>query len=180
MKHLFYSVTFFIVLVGISGCGTGNHEVDAEGAAEDVDVESASIIGYVVDVNEETTLVVSIEAERFDDSGGKEEFHNAIRFYHMPIEVEIGERIAVWAEGAIAYSYPAQAEVADVVVLEEKKPEGAKLSEKEVIQRVLSEQEESALLTSITFDKESSHWNVHLQNLFGQKHERIIDENKLD
>ena len=72
-------------------------------------------------------LVVDPVAQDFSDTGGIEEFYNAIWFSNAPQEVEPGNKVEVWFD-IVAESYPGQSEALDIKIIQEEVPEGADLS----------------------------------------------------
>lgn len=104
-----------------------------------------------------------------------EEFYKAIWISGVQEDVKIGEKVKVWVDGPILESYPAQGRATSIEVLTMEKPEGAILTEADVIRKVLEKREEVGALAIklIHFDQDTSVWTVHLKNTFTNREETV-------
>src|SRR5690554_5936266 len=97
---------WIILLLGLSLLLTGC--MGEPQAGEENREEYSSMVGYIMDIDSGgRILVVDPVAQDFSNTGGVDEFYNAIWFSDAPQEVELGERVEVWFD-AVAESYPGQ------------------------------------------------------------------------
>lgn len=108
-------------------------------------------------------------------------FYSAISFeYPNASEIlKIGQRVEVESAGPINQSYPAQAVAKKVKILPDYKPEGATLSESEVLRKAIEIAEQKSNWVPgfryINFDKNHKVWNIGiLQN--GKTYELKIED----
>jgi len=91
--------------------------------------------------------------------------YSAVWFSNSPSDVEVGQKVEVWA-GEVLASYPGQGKAERVSIIPVAPPEGASLSEKEVIQKALSSKDLSdyavPAVKEVTFDLASSTWTVFI------------------
>ncbi|SDN97415.1 DUF3221 domain-containing protein [Alkalicoccus daliensis] len=158
----------FLVLFLLAACG----QEETPGEEPPADSGEPVITGYVLDMEENSALVVESTAQDFSDTGGQEEFYSAIYFTEMPEEVQLGDRVEVWAE-AVAESYPGQAEAQRVEILEPGQPEGAELNEREVITRAIGEHslDGHAAVSDITFTEGA--WTVEFFSFMDEDREEV-------
>ena len=177
MKLKKSSVCFLVLILMISllaGCAseTGKDEVNNNYE------EFGSIVGFVVNIDESgRSLVVSETPLDFSDTGGDEEFYEAIYFSEMPEKVEVGDKVKVWHD-IVMESYPAQSSAEHAEILEPNRPEGANKSEKQVVINALAVMSEEGGLNvngvkSVEFDKENSNWVVELVNIFTREVSKV-------
>ncbi len=127
------------------------------------------ITGYVMDKTDDSMLVVDPEAQDFSETGGTDEFYDAIRFSDIPDHVELGDHVRVWYD-MVADSYPGQASAAHVEVIPSQSPEGATMTESELLNQVLeahqAEISELVVVDSITYDSRNELWEVILNGVW--------------
>jgi len=120
-------------------------------------------IGNVVQRDGDRILVVDPVSKDFSSSGGMENVYSAVWFSNSPSDVEVGQKVEVWS-GEILTSYPGQGKAERVSIIPAKPPEGAALSEKEVIQKTLSSKVLADLavpaVKEVIFDRSLSFWTV--------------------
>lgn len=156
---------WIILLLGLSLLLTGC--MGEPQAGEENREEYSSMVGYIMDIDSGgRILVVDPVAQDFSNTGGVDEFYNAIWFSDAPQEVELGERVEVWFD-AVAESYPGQSGVKDLEVITEEVPEGANLSPTQALNRLLTQEEGSRFtaVQSIPYDKEQDQWTIRLKEL---------------
>ncbi|BAQ11805.1 hypothetical protein OXB_3336 [Bacillus sp. OxB-1] len=117
---------------------------------------------YVMEIGEGQMLVVDAKPRDF----GSGDFYDAV-YYGYPDaanDLKVGQRVKVEASGPIAESYPGQGSAKYVEVLPEYKPEQAKLSESEVIGKVIQQAKKKlegmVIIRSITFNEKTANWKV--------------------
>lgn len=134
---------------------------------EDTPVEDPYITGYVMDRTDQQILVVSTEGEDFSETGGADEFYNAVWFSNAPEDISIGEKVRVWHDGEVAESYPAQATLEDYEILSPDTPDGAEQTEAEALEKALSDIEfdhDMYTVQSIEFDSDEGEWSFVFKN----------------
>lgn len=126
---------------------------------------------YIMEIANERILVIDAAPQDFSKTGGIAEFYSAI-YYSFPDaskKLKVGQRVKVDASGGIMESYPAQGTALYVTVLPEYKPDGAKLSESEVIRMALeeiniTEQLGFHTIRDISYDQENKRWTVQFKD----------------
>lgn len=144
-----------LLLLILSGC---NHRLSFFRSNPD-------ITGYVMNKHDSSILVINTEAKDFSQTGGVEEFYEAVWVSNVTESVNIGDQVEVWFKGGVAESYPAQTEMGQLDVFESSVPEGAHFSESEALRRALSEESfetESLALRSIIYDDVEGQWSIEL------------------
>jgi hypothetical protein len=101
-----------------------------------VDVTAVAFEGYVMKMENQKILVVNPKSR---PTGDLKEYYDAIWFSNIPDNVKVGQEVQIWIKGEVATSYPGQATIDKLSVLSKEKPPQAKLSEVEVIRRVLQD-----------------------------------------
>ncbi|MDA3130864.1 YobA family protein [Aliibacillus thermotolerans] len=159
----FLSFIFFTVAI-LSACGTQPEEPEQRGESVD-----SMMTGYVMEKEDNRILVVDSEAQDFNETGGSDEFYNAIWFSNVPEEVELGDKVRVWFDITLE-SYPGQSEANNIEIIPSETPEGASLTESEALQRALVTHETEGVfaVTVIEFDQESSTWHIELKNTMNE------------
>lgn len=126
------------------------------------------ITGYVMDKYDDAILVINTEAKDFSQTGGVEEFYEAVWVSNITESVNLGDQVEVWFEGGVAESYPDQAEMGQLNVIESPVPEGADFSESKALSIALSEEgfeTESLAVRSITYDDAEGLWRIELRDV---------------
>lgn len=121
------------------------------------DVNEPDIIGYVMEVEENQILVVASEPIT---TAGSNEFYDAMYFSNVQEDAQVGDFVQAWTDGGAADSYPGQAALGHLEVIEVEQREGAKLTEAEAIQRAIDYGKETnqianhvIAIRSIDFDR---------------------------
>lgn len=130
--------------------------------------EEPTIIGYVIDKLDNQMLVVSKDPQDFSDDGGIAEYYDAISLSEVPVEVNVGELVKVWVEGPIAESYPMQAKAGKVEIVNIANPDGADMTQSEVIQQAIEEVDRTVAIRNIKFDKEADIWKLELREIIDE------------
>lgn len=154
---------WIILALGVSLLFTGCMGAPQAGEED----QYSSMVGYVMDVDSAgRILVVDPVAQDFSDTGGIEEFYNAIWFSNAPQEVEPGNKVEVWFD-IVAESYPGQSEALDIKIIQEEVPEGADLSPDQALNRLLTQEEVNRLVVvkSIRYQKEQDQWMILLKEI---------------
>lgn len=132
--------------------------------------------GYVMNRENSRILVVDAIPQDFSSTGGIDEFYNAIWFADAPNEIKLGDKVKVWFD-IVAESYPGQSEVMHIEVVNAQKPSGSDLSESEVLQKVLTSEENNikqlTAVSSIEYDINSDQWKVVLKNIWDDSGELL-------
>jgi hypothetical protein len=99
----------------------------------------------------------------------------------MPPDIEVGQNVHVWFEGALAASYPAQGKVAKVTISKIQKPEKAALSQDVVIRNALLNKDISIInilvIKEVIYDEKSAVWTIRYKSAVitdGQLEEHTI------
>lgn len=140
----------------------------------------SELTGYVVKIDEGgRVLVVSDKSTSFAETGGDNEFYQAIYFAEMPEGVEVGDKVKV-EYGIVLESYPGQTKAEKAEIFESNIPDGAKKSEKEAIATALetiSTEDEEGMnnfaVKSVKFNKDNSNWEVELFNIFTEETHKV-------
>ncbi|MFD1032509.1 DUF3221 domain-containing protein [Metaplanococcus flavidus] len=147
-----------LVLVALAGCSS---------ESSDEPVDELGITGYIMDKGDEGILVVSTEAKDYSGTGGIEEYYDAVWTGGAPDDVEVGDYVEIQFEGGVLDSYPAQAAVGELEVIPGSTPEGATLSDTEVLNKALTTNifgNEILTVQTIEFDAEQDEWTIVLKN----------------
>ncbi|SDJ09221.1 DUF3221 domain-containing protein [Salimicrobium halophilum] len=154
-------ITFFVMIV-LSGCSFPDYE------------------GYVIDKEDGRILVVSSEAEGWNNNDDQKHY-DALWASGVPKDIEIGEKVEVWAD-TVAESYPGQANPNKINVLPADKPEAADLTDAEAIKKALTEVENEngmPVVKSSEFQEADDVWIVEIVYANSQtptRNVRIEDE----
>lgn len=119
--------------------------------------------GYVMHIGEDEVLVVGTMPEDFSSTGGQKDFYGAAYYKYPEVDqLKVGQRVHVEMTGPMMHSYPGQGRAKYIEVLPEYKPANAKLSESEVIQKVIEKKKSNdvMIIRSLTFDEEAAVWKV--------------------
>lgn len=153
-KHLVY--VGFLCLLILSGCN-GLNFLRGE----------PNITGYIMATSEGSILVINTEPEDFSGTGGVEEFYDAVWVSNVTEPVDVGEQVNVWFEGGVNESYPAQAGMGELEIIDSRIPSGADLSEAEALRAALSQESlnaESLVVRSISYDDNGDEWVIELRD----------------
>ncbi|MET3697590.1 uncharacterized protein DUF3221 [Bacillus oleivorans] len=125
---------------------------------------------YVMKIGTDSMLVVDAEPQEFSSTEGVDEFYSAITFNfpNASEKLKVGQRVLVEASGPILESYPGQGTALYVEVLPEYKPDGADLSESQVVQAVIQKAKENRIegtlaIREITYDSKTDAWKVSIK-----------------
>jgi hypothetical protein len=122
-------------------------------------------VWYVTKKEKENTLVVNVIPK---DTGGVKEFYDAVWVSNIPDEVEIGQKVEVLFEGAMAASYPGQGRAKKVSILPKIKPNKANMTEDQVIREALTSKETSNInifvIKDIKFDEKLDLWTIRFKD----------------
>lgn len=140
-------------------------EPDVEYPDEPVTKERTNKGSWVMDVSADSMLIVSAVAKDFSENGGDSEYYGATYFSFPNAEekLKIGQRVIVEASGPIMESYPGQGSAKFVTVLPAYQPDGAELTEEEVVRKALEKRGGTGHVEGIRhilFDKKTGEWTV--------------------
>ncbi|OXS77478.1 DUF3221 domain-containing protein [Domibacillus enclensis] len=140
-------------------------EPDVEYPDEPVTNERTNEGSWVMDVSADSMLIVSAVSKDFSENGGDSEYYGATYFSFPNAEekLKIGQRVIVEASGPIMESYPGQGSAKFVTVLPAYQPDGAELTEEEVVRKALEKRGDTGHIEGIRhilFDKETGEWTV--------------------
>ena len=125
MSRLIKITILLIISVSLFGC---QRNLD----------RAPDITGYVVEQTENNILVASEASTDLSGNGGVSNYYQMIWFSDPPKELCYGDKVEVWFD-EIKESYPSQSTMIDYNILDTDSPEGATLSETEVLNLVLSQ-----------------------------------------
>lgn len=150
---------FTVIVVVLSACGTSS-----------VLPSNPDIIGYITSKSQvgNSITVVSKEPKDLSNDGGRKEFYDAITLSNSPGDVEVGELVKVWNDGSVAESYPAQGKIVKLEVIESPLPEGASMTEAEVLKKAIGNNGNLAV-RSIDFDAKLKVWTVRFIDIHNDK-----------
>jgi hypothetical protein len=158
-----------IAAVTLSLLGCSALDGGPGGSALEAPDTEPGITGYVMDISDDSMLVVDPSAQDFSSTGGNDEFYDAIRFSDIPDHIELGDHVSVWYD-LMLDSYPGQAEAVHVEVIPSQSPDGAAMTESEVLNQVLqahqAEIAELVVVSSITYDNDQDLWEVVLNGVW--------------
>lgn len=150
--------------------GTVNQSYPAQATAK-LFVKEHGFNGYVLKSENNRILVVSSTAQDFSANGGQKNFYEAIWYSDAPSHIEAGMKVAVWSEGALLESFPAQGTAEYVRQIVNPDFEQAKLTEQEAVRQALSslntENENEPLFNAIKaveYDAAAAQWTVYVLN----------------
>ncbi|MFC7060930.1 DUF3221 domain-containing protein [Halobacillus seohaensis] len=164
-----------LLLFGVA-CGKTEVDEGSEDAGthpEEESEEMNSFSGYVMDQHENRILVVNT----IENEGG-----SPIWVSGVDQGMWIGKKVEVRIAGQVAESYPMQGEAKDVQVVESPSPEGASLTESQVLAKALAGIDRSNALAveSLTYEAEDDHWTVKLRSTVTESgSEKVIISDKL-
>ncbi len=144
-------------------------------SSKNVNLDSQSMTGYVMDKEGERILIVDDEAQDFSSTGGVKEFYNAIWFSEAPSQIKKGDFVKVWFD-MVAESFPGQSETIKVDVIEGGKAKGANLTKSEALHKLLTSTEFKKNLygvSSIEYDDKKDIWNISLKKLLDDASEPV-------
>ncbi|WP_181186083.1 DUF3221 domain-containing protein [Alkalicoccus urumqiensis] len=149
--------------------GTG---IVLAGCSSEGEAGPPSHTGYVTEIDGDRMLVVEEEPEDYSDTGGLETFYDAIWFEGTPEELLPGDFVHVWAEGAIAESYPGQGTAERASIIQPEEYSGAELDEQQALELALEETADDDASThyaveDVTF--EEGLWTVTLYDSIAQR-----------
>lgn len=125
-----------------------------------------SLVGYITKHENQRALVVSPISREINQT--RKEFYDAIWVSNMPQDVEVGQYVHVWLEGAIATSYPGQGKASKVTITKIQKPEKAILSQDEVIRKALLNKDISSInnfvINEVVYDENSDVWTIRYKS----------------
>jgi len=122
--------------------------------------------GYIVDIRDGRILVTGSEEMDFSANGGASHYYEAIWFQYAGSEVDIGQQVRVWSDGAIAESYPAQGKAKRVEIVAAQQPGGASLATEEAIRQALKAPEAGGMfppsVIAAEYEADSGQWLIEL------------------
>lgn len=171
-------VLLILLLLLLFGCAPAN-QAGSEGTMDGEDSISDALppemTGYVMDQEKDRILVVSPTND--SNSGGR-----AMWVSGVPNELWLGKQVEIWTEGPIQESYPEQAKLKKISVLEMSDVNGADMEATEALSSVLSEVETDYIYSvkMISFDEEADQWMVQLTeiNPGNEEIKKIVEDNK--
>jgi len=165
MKGFLIFVLLLSLTISLLGCSSDNSN------------DEAGITGYVMNKENDRILVVSSEAQDFSDSGGLDEFYNAIWFAKAPKDIIIGEKVMVWFD-IVAESYPGQSEIKKIAVIPSSLPKGADLTEADAIYKALTSPNidinQVLAVKSVEYNSQEDNWNIKIKETWSDKVYDII------
>lgn len=156
MKNKLILIVMLLLAVSFAGCLGNTPNTDP------------GMTGYVMQRDAERILVIDTEAQDFSETGGIDEFYNAIWFSDAPDNIVIGENVNVWFD-VVADSYPGQAKAEHIEVIPSEKPDNADLTEAEALHKALMSLESDAgnlVVRSIEYEDEDKLWTIELKELW--------------
>ncbi|MBA2937105.1 DUF3221 domain-containing protein [Paenibacillus sp. CGMCC 1.16610] len=127
---------------------------------------STELVGFITKLENQRALVVSPISREINQT--RKEFYDAIWVSNMPQDVEVGQYVNLWLEGAIAASYPAQGKASKVTIAKIQKPEKAILSQDEVIRKALLNKDISSInvlaIKGVSYDENSDIWIIRYKD----------------
>jgi hypothetical protein len=179
LKKVFVVLLAFFFTVSLLGCSQNNESEKIK--KKENSNPGASMMGYVMKKEEGRILITNPEAQDFSSTGGVQEFYDAIWFSDVPIDIELGDKVRVWYD-SIRESYPGQSEAKRVEVINNKKPEGANLTEQEALYMALTSLQidinDIAVVKFIEYDNQADRWNIRMKSVLGDKIYNIQIEDK--
>lgn len=123
---------------------------------------------YVIELSKNRMLAVASVPEDFEKTGGISDLFSAIyfQFPEASKKLKVGQRVIVEASGPIMESYPGKGTALYVEVLPEYKPEGAELSESQVIGKALKTikaQQGVVAVRDLSFNQDTDEWSIRLK-----------------
>ncbi|RDW20972.1 YobA family protein [Oceanobacillus chungangensis] len=168
-KIIYLAGFLFLILVGCSNGDT----VDYSG--------EPGITGYVIDKIEESILIVNPEAVDFSETGGKEEFYDAVWANNSPEDIKVGDQVNVWFDAGVQESYPGQASVGKIEIIPSSTSEGATLSDNEALNKAITAMTlKNKLFTvrSIVYDSDKERWTIIVKNIETYEEHTVQVEDK--
>lgn len=130
------------------------------------------IIGYVVEQVENNILVASETATDLSGKGGVPYYYQMIWFSNPPKELSYGDKVEIWFD-EVKDSYPNRSTIIDYNILDTDSPNGATLSETEVLNLVLSEHKtqpnELFAIHKTYYNKFKKTWKITLIEIWTQE-----------
>lgn len=127
---------------------------------------STEFMGYITKLESQRALVVSPISKEINQM--RKEFYDAVWVSNMPPDVEVGQFVHVWFEGAIATSYPAQGKASRVSYSNIQKPEKADFTQDAVIRKALLNKDISSInvlaIKEVSYDEKSDVWTIRYKD----------------
>jgi hypothetical protein len=108
-------IILLLIIWLLSGCAKWGNNFQAPTVPTMNPSSAGDLEGYVTKKEDKRILVVSIIKKDLSSLGGIKEYYEADWVSKAPQEIEVGQKVQIWFEGAIATSYPGQA--ADVLFI---------------------------------------------------------------
>ena len=139
------------------GCGLQESDSEQEQGGSNA---ASEVSGYVVEEEDERILVVDTESNS-TASGG--EHYDAIWLSGFSEDVDLGEEVNA-GYGDAMEPYPGEtSDVAYIEVKDEERPEGAELSEAEVLREILPVDElDVPVIKTLEHDEEAGKWTIEM------------------
>lgn len=158
MSRLIKITILLIISVSLFGC---QRNLD----------RAPDITGYVVEQTENNILVASEASMDLSGNGGVSNYYQMIWFSDPPKELCYGDKVEVWFD-EVKDSYPSRSTMIDYNILDTDSPEGATLSETEVLNHVLSQNKsrpnELFAVHKTRYNKRNHTWFITLIEIWTQ------------
>jgi hypothetical protein len=186
MKRYFALILSIFLILSLFGCSqtdindiiddSFNNSTAGVLSGDPVNAEP-TIIGYVMNKQNERILVVNPDAVDFSSTGGIDEYYDAVWLSNAPENINVGEKVKVWFSDVMD-SYPAQSSIESIEVIPSQRPDGAALTEAEALYEALASAEINTdiflVVISIEYDRESNKWSIKLKEPHGDDIYSII------
>lgn len=157
---------FILLLLFLTGCLLNKTSEGGRKFPETINNPSKEGF-YIVKKDKSGVTVVSAESEDFSDSGGEKEFYQAVVYSNVSKNVKIGQRVQIENDGPILESYPAQGKAKATVLLPTYHPEGADLTEAQVVRKALNVLEEKfawvPIIREVVYHHALDNWEIKIQ-----------------
>jgi hypothetical protein len=157
-------IVLFLTSLFLSAC-SGSVGSKQPKLAETNEASTLEFVGYITKIENQRALVVSsINKETIQ----RKEFYDAVWVSNLPSDIEVGQNIHVWFDGALAASYPGQGKASKVTISKIQKPEKAILSQEEVIRKALLNKDVSnvniLVIKDVFFDPNLAIWTIRYKS----------------
>lgn len=159
MRRLFQLLFILSIMIALAGCfNLVNRD--------------QKITGYVVEKSNNNILVVSETSEDLSENGGVPEFYEMIWFSNVADEINLGDKIDIWYN-SVDQSYPAKSTIKRFNIHKSNQPDGALLTESEVLKQVLTnlaiQPNQLFAIQSVQFNKVSQIWLIHFMEIWTEE-----------
>ncbi|WP_041450091.1 DUF3221 domain-containing protein [Amphibacillus xylanus] len=159
LRRIIYSTFILLLVVSLFGCQRG---LDRD----------PDLTGYVVEIAENNILIASETPVDLSKNGGVSNYYDMVWFSNPPHDLSYGDKVNIWYD-EIQDSYPSRSTIVEYTIIEDISPNGAKFSESEVLNKVLSQlnskPSELFAVHETRYNSQNKTWQISLMEIWTQE-----------